>query len=465
MNRILILGGGLSGYYIARGLEGKLRGGEAEVTLVDMRSACVYQPFLAEVASGAIEPRHIETPFAMHLRRTRLVRAKVTGIDTAARRVEVADAHGNVSTLEYDTLVVALGGVTRTFPIPGIAENAVGLKATEEAVYLRDNLIHNLGCAAGLPKGSPERARLMTLVCVGGGFSGMEGFAELYDLARRICRRDPRLDASELGFHLIEATEKVFPELDARQSGRAVAHLERLGAHVHLKTCVESAEGGLVRTSDGASYDASLILWCAGTMANPVLRSTDLPLEPRGRVVCGADLRVRRDGEALEGVFAVGDCACVPDLTGHGLPDGSCAPTAQHSMRQSKVLLRNLLAYLRAGETTGTGKASGAAGTSGAAEMTEYRHENAGMVAGLGAGYGAFTSGALTKGGTKIRFNGWLAWMAHRMYHGLALPSWERKFRVWGDWTAGLVFRRDLGDVIETRNPRGFFEEFATRNK
>ena len=447
VKRILILGGGLSGFYIARDLEKKLQDGEAQVTLVDMRSACVYQPFLAEVASGAIEPRHIETPFAMHLKKTRIVRARVTSINAAEKRVALADAHGNAFELEADALVVALGAVTRTFPIPGIAENAVGLKATEEAVYLRDNLISNLSCAAELPKGSPERTRLMTLITVGGGFSGMEGFAELFDLACKICKKDARLDPSELNFHLIEAAEKVFPELTVAQSSKAVAHLEARGAHIHLKTCVESAQDGHVVTSDGASYDAASILWCAGAMANPVLKSSDLPLEPRGRVVCGADLRVRRDGEVLEGIFAVGDCSCVPDLTGHGLPDGSCAPTAQHSMRQSKVLTKNLLTWLRGGE------------------MAEYRHENAGMVAGLGTSYGAFTSGALTKGGAKIRFNGWLAWMAHRVYHGLALPGWERKFRVWGDWTAGLVFRRDLSDVISTREPRAFFEEFAARAK
>ena len=447
VKRILILGGGLSGFYIARDLEKKLQDGEAQVTLVDMRSACVYQPFLAEVASGAIEPRHIETPFAMHLKKTRIVRARVTAINAAEKRVALADVHGNAFELEADALVVALGAVTRTFPIPGIAENAVGLKATEEAVYLRDNLISNLSCAAELPKGSPERTRLMTLITVGGGFSGMEGFAELFDLAYKICKKDARLDPSELNFHLIEAAEKVFPELTVAQSSKAVAHLEARGAHIHLKTCVESAQDGHVVTSDGASYDAASILWCAGAMANPVLKSSDLPLEPRGRVVCGADLRVRRDGEVLEGIFAVGDCSCVPDLTGHGLPDGSCAPTAQHSMRQSKVLTKNLLTWLHGGE------------------MAEYRHENAGMVAGLGTSYGAFTSGALTKGGAKIRFNGWLAWMAHRVYHGLALPGWERKFRVWGDWTAGLVFRRDLCDVIGTREPRAFFEEFAARAK
>ena len=447
VKRILILGGGLSGFYIARDLEKKLQDGEAQVTLVDMRSACVYQPFLAEVASGAIEPRHIETPFAMHLKKTRIVRARVTAINAAEKRVALADVHGNTFELEADALVVALGAVTRTFPIPGIAENAVGLKATEEAAYLRDNLISNLSCAAELPKGSPERTHLMTLITVGGGFSGMEGFAELFDLACKICKKDARLDPSELNFHLIEAAEKVFPELTVAQSSKAVAHLEARGAHIHLKTCVESAQDGHVVTSDGASYDAASILWCAGAMANPVLKSSDLPLEPRGRVVCGADLRVRRDGEVLEGIFAVGDCSCVPDLTGHGLPDGSCAPTAQHSMRQSKVLTKNLLTWLHGGE------------------MAEYRHENAGMVAGLGTSYGAFTSGALTKGGAKIRFNGWLAWMAHRVYHGLALPGWERKFRVWGDWTAGLVFRRDLSDVIGTREPRAFFEEFAARAK
>ena len=275
----------------------------------------------------------------------------------------------------------------------------------------------------------------------------MEGFAELFDLAYKICKKDARLDPSELNFHLIEAAEKVFPELTVAQSSKAVAHLEARGAHIHLKTCVESAQDGHVVTSDGTSYDAASILWCAGAMANPVLKSSDLPLEPRGRVVCGADLRVRRDGEVLEGIFAVGDCSCVPDLTGHGLPDGSCAPTAQHSMRQSKVLTKNLLTWLRGGE------------------MAEYRHENAGMVAGLGTSYGAFTSGALTKGGAKIRFNGWLAWMVHRVYHGFALPGWERKFRVWGDWTAGLVFRRDLSDVIGSREPRAFFEEFAARAK
>ena len=425
MKRILILGGGLSGFYIARDLEKKLQDGEAQVTLVDMRSACVYQPFLAEVASGAIEPRHIETPFAMHLKKTRIVRARVTSINAAEKRVTLADAHGNAFELEADALVVALGAVTRTFPIPGIAENAVGLKATEEAVYLRDNLISNLSCAAELPKGSPERTRLMTLITVGGGFSGMEGFAELFDLAYKICKKDARLDPSELNFHLIEAAEKVFPELTVAQSSKAVAHLEARGAHIHLKTCVESAQDGHVVTSDGASYDAASILWCAGAMANPVLKSSDLPLEPRGRVVCGADLRVRRDGEVLEGIFAVGDCSCVPDLTGHGLPDGSCAPTAQHSMRQSKVLTKNLLTWLHGGE------------------MTEYRHENAGMVAGLGTSYGAFTSGA----------------------HGFALPGGERKFRVWGDWTAGLVFHRDLSDVIGSREPRAFFEEFAARAK
>ncbi len=445
MKQILILGGGLSGYYIARALEKHLTPDKGQVTLVDARSGCVYQPFLAEVAGASIEPRHVVVPFAMHLKKTRLIQAEVTGISVADRTVDVVDSVGLTSKIPFDILVVALGAVTRVLPIPGIAESAVGLKTVEEAVYLRDTLIRNVRTAASLPKGSAERRNLLTFVCVGGGFSGMEAFSELYGLARRLVRDDSRLDASELDFHVIEATDRVFPELAVGQSSKVIRHLEGLGAHIDLSTCVKSAEAGHVVTSSGAEYDPGLILWTAGVKAAPVLAQTDLPLERRGRVICGPDLRVRdADGKVVENVWALGDCSCVPDLTGHGLPDGSCAPTAQHSMRQSKVLIANLQATLG-----GTG------------QLAEYRHENAGMVAGLGAGYGAFCSGALGKGGSKIRFNGWLAWMAHRMYHGFAVPSAERRMRIWGDWTQTLVLRRDYTDLYETRNQRDAFERSA----
>jgi NADH dehydrogenase len=452
MQNIVILGGGLGGFYVARGLEKTLKAGEANVTLVDVRSGCVYQPFLAEVVSGAIEPRHVVTPLRRHLPRTTVLQARVTGICAARRTVELEAAQERWE-LPYDQLVVALGAVTKTFPTPGIADHAVGLKGVEEAQSVRNRLVSNIEAAAALPKDSPARRRLLTFVVVGGGFSGVECFAEACDLVRIMLKRRATIDPSEVELHLIEAADRILPDLPPTQSPWVIEQLAKRNGHVHLKTFVTDATDGVVRTSDGASYDAGVLVWTAGVTASPVLaQASDLPCEPRGRLVCGADLRVRtapgEEGAPLAGVWGLGDAACVPDLTGAGLPDGSCAPTAQHAVRQAKVLVRNLAATVRAGGRDPQ-------------KLEDYVHKNAGMVAGLGTGKGIFASG-----GKKVVVKGWLAWLMHRGYHGLALPCWERKLRVFGDWTATFLIKRDATTTMGTygtEDPRAFFAEHALR--
>jgi NADH dehydrogenase len=448
MQKILILGGGLAGFYTARGLEKDLRLRGTQVTLVDVRSSCVYQPFLAEVVSGAIEPRHVQTPLRRHLPRTTVLQARVEGIDAAASRVTLSAA-GESWDVGYDQLVVALGAVTKTFPTPGLAQSAIGLKTVEEAQSIRNRLVHNIETAASLPAGSPARKRLLTFVVVGGGFSGAECFAEACDLVRIMLKRRPSIKPSEVELHLVEAADRIIPELPLEHSSWVIGKLERLGAHVHLKTCVTDATDGVVTTSDGARYDAGVLVWTAGVTANPVLKNSDLPLEPRGRLVCGTDLRVRQSVEpgaaVVEGVWGLGDAAFVTDLTGAGLPDGSCAPTAQHAVRQAKVLVKNLASTVLGSKV----------------ELADYRHENAGMVAGLGTGRGVFANGS-----KKIVIKGWPAWLMHRGYHGLALPTWERKFRVFGDWTSTFLIKRDASCTMGTlgdENPRSFFETFAVK--
>lgn len=450
MQNIVILGGGLGGYYVAKGLEKTLKPGEARVTLVDVRPACVYQPFLAEVVSGAIEPRHVQTPLRRHLPRTQVVQARVEAIDSARKTVTVSAA-GERWEIPYDQLVVALGAVTKTFPTPGIAENAIGLKAVEEAQSIRNRIVAAIDTAASLPKDSPARKRLLTFVVVGGGFSGVEGFAEMCDLVRIMLKRRSSIDPAEVELHLIEAADRIMPELPPEHSAWVIKELEKRNGHVHLKTFVTDATDGVVTTSDGARYDASVLVWTAGVTASPVLKNSDLPLEPRGRLICGQDLRVRsamgEEGEVVAGVWGLGDATCVPDATGKGLPDGSCAPTAQHAVRQARVLVQNLAATLRA--------------ENGAPELAEYYHENAGMVAGLGTGKGIFATGD-----KKLIIKGWPAWLMHRGYHGLALPSWERKFRVFGDWTSTFVIKRDATTTMGTQgteNPRDYFEVHAVK--
>src|SRR5690606_34268565 len=167
--RILIVGGGYAGFYTAWKLEQHLRKGEAEVVMVDPLPYMTYQPFLPEVAAGSIEPRHAVVSHRRHLRRTRVVAARVTNIDHASKTATLTPAMGEPWTEEYDIIVVTAGAVSRTFPIPGIADNAIGMKNIEEAIAVRDRVVTNFERASTLPPG-PERDRLLTFVVVGGGF-------------------------------------------------------------------------------------------------------------------------------------------------------------------------------------------------------------------------------------------------------------------------------------------------------
>jgi len=438
--KILIVGGGYAGFYTAWKLEKHLRRGEAEVVLVDPLPYMTYLPFLPEVAAGSIEPRHTVVSQRRHLSRTTIVNARVTGIDHAAKTATISPQGGEPYQMAYDHVVVTAGSVSRTFPIPGIADNAIGLKSVEEAVAVRDTLISNFEKAAALPAGDPLRQRLLTVVVVGGGFAGIETFAELRSLASALVGQFPEISFDETQFHLIEAMGRIMPEVSLPTSEWVLKDLAKRGAHVHLETQVTSAVDGVVETSTGDSYPSDLIIWTAGVMANPqVVRGSDLPTEPRGRITTRADLRVV-DGDAIvEGAWAAGDIAAVPDKTG-GLPDGTCVPNAQHAVRQAKRLAKNLVAVLRGDEPV------------------DYVHKNLGAVAGLGLYNGVFQSG-------KFALKGFLAWVAHRGYHGLAMPTWERKWRVLWGWWHNLWLGRDTVQLKVVQRPRVFFETFASRPK
>lgn len=441
MQRILILGGGMAGFYIAKGLEKELKAGEAEVTLVDIRTHMIYQPFLAEVLSGSIEGRHIQVPLRSHLKKTHVVEAKAKIIDTKAKKVTVSK-DGETWDIPYDQLIVTLGAVTKTFPTPGVAENALGLKTTEEAIWIRDKIIENFSIAESLPADSPRRKRLLTFVVVGGGFSGIEGFAEMTDLCRVLLKSHPNIKREEVELHLIEATDHIIPDLPVKDSKWVIEQLEKRGAHIHLKTFVESAVDGVVKTSAGTEYPTDCLVWTAGTTACPVLKDSDLPLDKRGRLIVDTKLRVTDDNGPVADVWACGDATACQDLSGGGLPDGTCAPTAQHAVRQGKQLVKNIVSVLRGGEPE------------------DYFHKNAGCVAGLGAWLGIFASGQ-----KKLIVKGPFAWCMHRGYHGFAMPTWERKFRIFGDWTGGLILGKDVTSTPEIERPKAFFQKFAVKPK
>ena len=405
--------------------------------VVDPLPYMTYQPFLPEVAAGSIEARHSVVALRRHLKRTTVIAAKVTGINHANRVATITPERGEPWEQSYDQIVVTAGAVSRTFPIPGIADNAIGLKTIEEAVAIRDRLMSNFDLASTLPAG-PERDRLLTVVVVGGGFAGIEVFAELRSLASSLVKDYPQLTFDDTHFHLIEAMSRIMPEVSLKTSEWVLANLAKRGAYVHLDTQVTGAVDGNVELSTGEVLPTDLIIWTAGVMANPtVVRGGDLPVEERGRIRTRPDLRVGTDEEIVEGAWAAGDVSAVPDLSGGGV-GGYCVPNAQHAVRQAKLLAQNLVAVLR-GELP-----------------REYHHKNLGAVAGLGLGIGVFQSG-------KFALKGLPAWVAHRGYHGMAMPSWERKWRVLWGWWHNLWLGRDLVNLQTVQSPRYVFEEFAAR--
>lgn len=439
MPKILIVGGGYAGFYTAWKLEKWLRKGEADVTVVDPLPYMTYQPFLPEVAAGSIEPRHSVVALRRHLKKTTVVTAKVTGINHAEKTATITPPVGEPYTFAYDIIVVTAGAVSRTFPIPGVADEAIGLKTIEEAVAIRDRVLTNFDKAAAMPAG-PERDRLLTFTVVGGGFAGIEVFAELRSFASSLLTSYPQLTFDDTHFHLIEAMGRIMPEVSLETSHWVLKNLAQRGAEVHLDTQLKSAVGGVVELSTGESFESDLIVWTAGVMANPaVVRGSDFPVEERGRLQVRADLRIGTEDDIVEGAWAAGDITAVPDLSGGGV-GGYCVPNAQHAVRQGKLLAKNIVAVLR-----GEGP-------------KDYVHKNMGAVAGLGIGYGVFQSG-------KIAIKGLPAWFAHRGYHGLAMPSWERKIRVIWGWIHNFFLGRDIVSLAAVTTPRAAFEEFASRPK
>ena len=422
---ILIVGGGYVGMYTALRLQKKLRRNEARITIVDPQNYMTYQPFLPETAAGSLEPRHVVVPLRKVLKQCRVLTGLVTGIDHASRTATVLPVEGPAYPVRYDVIVVAPGSVVRTLPIPGLAEQGIGFKTVGEAIYLRNHVLSRLDYAASVTD-AEHRRRALTFVFIGGGYAGIEAFAELEDMARYATRYYDNVDPDDMRWVLIEATGRILPEVSVPMAEYTVKQLLKRNVDIRLSTRVDSLTGGHVVLTDGDEFDAETIVWTAGVKANPMLARTDLPLDEKGRLRCTADLRV----EGVEDAWGAGDCAAVPDLTDPGSFTG---PSAQHAVRQTKTLAANIVAALRR------------------RQLTDYRHKYVGSVASLG-----LYRGVAEVYGIKLR--GWPAWFMHRTYHVSRMPTVNRKVRVLADWTLAIFFPREVVSLGQLQQPRREFE-------
>ncbi|WP_030486752.1 NAD(P)/FAD-dependent oxidoreductase [Micromonospora chokoriensis] len=429
--RILVVGAGHVGLYAALRLSKKLSSREAEVMVVDPQPHMTYQPFLPEAAAGNISPRHSVVPLRRELRRCKMVAGTVTRIEHDRKVATVQPISGPAREITYDHVIVAPGSVSRTLPIPGLHEQGIGFKTIGEAIYLRNHVLDRLDVAAATPDPDVRRSAL-TFTFVGGGYAGIEALAEMEDMARDALRYYPELSQDEVRWVLVEATQRVLPEVDRDMGAYTVQQLTKRNMDIRLDTRLESCVDGVVKLSDGDSFRSDTIVWTAGVKPSPMLDATDFPRDDRRRVTCLPTLQVVDGDQVVEGAWSAGDCAAVPDLTKE--PGNFCSPSAQHAVRQASRMADNIVAVLRG------------------REPVDYKHKHAGSVASLGLHKGV----AQVYG---IKMTGWPAWVMHRTYHMSRIPSFNRKVRVVVDWSLAFFLKREVVALGQLHDPREEFVE------
>ena len=421
--RILILGGGFGGVYTALELDRTIASRpDVEVTLVSRENFILFTPMLHEVAASDLDLTHIVNPIRKMLRHVNFFYAEVQSIDLASKSVRVAhseDAH--VHNLSYDHLVIAVGNATNFFKMPGLEEIAFTMKSLGDAIEVRNHLIEMLEaadfeCAAG------DRDQLLTVMVAGGGFSGIETIAAINDFLREATRFYSHLSEKQIRVVVVHPGPVVLPELGEELGAYAQKQLAARGVEILVNTRVKAIHGRDVELTNGTVIQTKTLIWTAGTCAHQL--TGELPCaNDRGRLHVNEFLQL----DGWPGVWALGDCACVPDLTAGTSSAGkssdgtakNCPPTAQHAIRQGKTLARNIAAQM-AGRP-----------------LKPFRFKTLGLLAAIGRRTGV----ASIMG---FRFSGFLAWVLWRSIYLAKLPRFEKKVRVALDWTLDLFFTKDL---------------------
>jgi NADH dehydrogenase len=425
---VVIAGGGFAGLQAARTLERLLPRQSTRLLLVNDVNFLLYTPLLPEAAAGTLEPRHVVTPLRDVLSRTYLRLGAISSHDPAARTVTLSGHDGDEEDLRYDQLLLATGSVSRSLPIEGLSEHAIGFKSLADAIWLRNHLIETLEAANAI-EDPGRREELLTYVFVGGGYSGLEALAELQDFAADAIQSYPRARLSGIRFLLLEATDRILPEIPRKLADYTTRELRGRGIEIRLGTSLESVAADSVALSTGERIRTRTVVWTAGVTAHPSLRSMGVKLDERGRLPVDDHLRV----PGLDGVYAAGDCAAVPDPAG-----GLCPPTAQHAIRQGRVAARNMAAGLGVGSER------------------RFRYRSRGAFVNLGRHKAVASGPGLT-------LSGFPAWWAARTYHLSQMPGAARKLHAVADWTVGLLFGRDTAEVGSIGHPRPLRAEVYER--
>jgi NADH dehydrogenase len=405
-HRVVIVGAGFAGFNAARELV-RLAGATTEITVINSTDYFLYLPLMPQVAGGMVEPRHIRVSLPRRLRKARFVLGTVTHVDVAQKVVTWAGPEGTSGQAGFDQLILTAGSVNKLLPIPGVADYAHGFRTIAEAMYLRDHIIRQLELAA-VAADPGERAARCTFVVVGAGYTGTEVAAQGQLLTARLARELPGLAGQEIRWMLLDLAPRLLPELDPRLSKTAERVLRRRGVEVRTGESVARAMDDAVQLTTGDKFVTRSLIWCVGVRADPLMEGLDLRTN-RGRLVVNEYMHV----PGIPYVHACGDCAAVPDLT---RPGEICGMTAQHAVRQGKLVAKNVAAAL------GKGTAQ------------PYKHHDLGFLVDLGGLAAAANP-------LHIPLSGPAANAVTRAYHLYSMPG--NRTRVLADWGLNAVTPRE----------------------
>jgi NADH dehydrogenase len=381
----------------------------------------LFTPLLPGAAAGTLEPRHVVVPLREQLTTTDLWLGRVSGAAPERNQLIVDSLDGRRHELHYDQLIVSLGSTSRTLPIPGLVEHAMGFKTLSEAIALRNRVLSLLEIAETVPD-AETRAEFLTFVFVGAGYAGLEGLAELQDFMSDVIDLYPRCRVQGMRWLLVEAKERVMPEVAPRLAHFAERELQGRGIEIRTNTTVEEVSDRWVRLKGGEIIPTRTVAWTAGVKPNPVVARLGLPLTEGGRLDVDRTMRVRDH----QNVWAIGDAAAVPDPARKGQ---ASPPTAQHAIRQGRRVARNVAAVL---------------GVGGRVKPFTYKTK------GVFVDMGRHQAVASTMG---IRWRGFPAWFLARTYHLANMPGTKRKLRLVVDWTVSLLFSRDTSELGQLGHP------------
>ena len=399
--KVLILGGGFGGVYCAKRLQ-KIKQSSVDVELISDNNYFIFQPLLPEVASGTISASDAVTPIRQMLPNVKFRNAEVLDIDLKNKSIKILQGfRRRQHKIFYDHLVIAIGQECNLDIIPGLKHHSLTMRNLKDAYNVRNHILKCLELA-DVTQDKKLKKRLLNMVVVGGGFSGVETAGELKEMTDRLLPFYKNVRKEELKFFIVEYSKSLLPELGPEIGEYTQQVFKKRNIKIYLNTALKEVSKYNAILSNGKTIETNTLISTIGSVASNLLKNSSLPLK-YGRIITNDFLQVK----GFSNVWALGDAAIVPNFV-NGKEQYS-PPTAQFAVRQAKNLAKNIILKLEN------------------KNLRKFEYTSKGSLASLGSKIGVGKVFIFT-------IKGLLGWIIWRVFYLTFIPSVSTKMRVLFSW-------------------------------